>query len=71
MAVNLEGYGYDNLGQAYRKRAETQPDADSGDDLREKALALAIDYHRGQTIGETVEATAIKFLAFLKGEPHV
>ena len=38
-------------------------------DLRQKALAMAIDYHR--SVPGDVQATAARFLAFLKGETNV
>jgi hypothetical protein len=70
MATSLEAYGYDYLGQTYREMKPTTPDADFDASLREKALMMAIDYHRHQPGGH-VEETAAKFLAFLKGDANV
>jgi hypothetical protein len=81
MAIDLNDYGYPTnqqlwqeaqsaaaTGLAKAQQVRTDP---SESDLREKALTMAIEYHRSHGDVEGVEATAAKFLAFLKGGSDV
>lgn len=73
MAVELSGYGI----AQQRAAAELAPSSDDTG-LREKALAMAIDYHRSSHGDrspspdvDSISVTATKFLAFLKGGANV
>jgi hypothetical protein len=72
MAVDIKDYGYaQNIAAAGLAQAQQIRNVPSESDLREKALAMAIDFHRSHGDVDGVEATAAKFLAFLKGDANV